>query len=90
MTPEELAAFKARVIAKMQLASQRATVCDTARCRWCDNNNVPLEKMAIYSFKPWFGGFTGVCKECLESPEAEARYHERMLKLGEHLEPPTE
>lgn len=56
-----------------------------ARCRWCDRNDRPIEAMAIYSYKHSYGGFTGVCKDCMNDPAAEARYHERMLKQGEEL-----
>jgi hypothetical protein len=48
-----------------------------ARCRWCDRNDRPIEAMAIYSYKHSYGGFTGVCKECMDDPTAEARYHYR-------------
>lgn len=56
-----------------------------ARCRWCDRNDRPIEAMEIYSYKHSHGGFTGVCKDCMNDPAAEARYHERMLKQGEEL-----
>jgi hypothetical protein len=56
-----------------------------ARCRWCDRNDVPIEKMAIYSFKRSFGGFTGVCKACIGSESAEAAYHARVAERMSRL-----
>lgn len=48
-----------------------STLC---RCRWCDRNDVPLSDMAVYSFKVSFGGFTGVCRKCINSDEREVAY----------------
>lgn len=49
-----------------------------ARCRWCDRNDRPIGDMAIFSYKLAYGGFTGVCKECMNDEKAEARYLLRM------------
>lgn len=35
-----------------------------ARCRECQNNEVPLADMAIFSWKVTYGGFTGYCLKC--------------------------
>lgn len=39
------------------------------RCRECDRNDIPLANMAVFSFKEWFRGFTGICKECVKKEE---------------------
>lgn len=56
-----------------------------ARCRWCDRNDIPMENMAIMSFKSSYGGFTGVCKTCIKDEDAENKYHSRMLEQGSKI-----
>lgn len=50
---------------------------EVARCRWCDNNAVPVSRMAIYSWKDSYGGFTGVCRACFYDSKVHARYIEK-------------
>lgn len=52
---------------------------ETARCRRCERMDVPLSEMAIFSWKEIFQKFTGVCKECMNNPESEQRYHDRLI-----------
>jgi hypothetical protein len=40
-----------------------------ARCRVCNNNKIPFNEMAIFSYKISYGGFTGVCKKCIGSED---------------------
>jgi hypothetical protein len=42
--------------------------------------------MAAYSYKPSLMETTGVCQACIENPEAEKAYHDRMAKIGEDYE----
>jgi len=51
-----------------------------ARCRWCDNNRIPMTNMAIMSYKASYGGMTGVCKNCFGSEAAEINYMRRNEK----------
>lgn len=49
-----------------------------ARCRVCDRNDIPVENMAIYSWKISFGGFTGVCAKCINDDHAWVGYNNRI------------
>ena len=55
---------------------------EASRCRWCEKTKTGAE-MAICSFKPMLGGFTGVCMACMTGTEEEVAAREAVyLSLG--------
>lgn len=62
----------------MSADNQMPPMKPTARCRWCDRDDIAFDTMAIMSFKRSWNGFTGVCTACYSNPDKEAEYVMRM------------